>query len=223
MISKRGHPIFAAVYDRLIRGAERRFLGPHRVWLTTGLTGRILVVGCGTGLDFGHFSPFVDLVAVDPDPYMLRRALARARALDRRVELIEAGAEALPFRGGLYDAVVATLVLCTVSDLGQSLREMRRVLRPDGALRFFEHVRSSSPGWARFQDAVTPLWKRIGGGCHPNRDTVAAIERGGFRIVGLERYAKGPYPVRVFVRGVAVRSDSVGARYSTRLPAGSSK
>jgi len=97
------------------------------------------------------------------------------------------------------------LVLCTVTDLGRSLGEIRRVLRPGGALRFLEHVRSPSRGWARFQDAVTPIWRTIGAGCHPNRDSVAAVERAGFRVVALERYAKGPYPVRVFVRGAAVR------------------
>ena len=201
----RGHPIFAALYDRLIRRAERKFLGAHRAWLTAGLTGRVLVVGCGTGLDFRHFQPAVDVTAVEPDPHMLRRARARARALDRRVELIEAGAEALPFPTSFFDAVVATLVLCTVSDLGQSLAEIRRVLRPGGALRFFEHVRAPSHGWARFQDLVTPLWKRVGAGCHPNRDTVAAIEAAGFHLARIDRFVKGSYPIRVFARGVAAR------------------
>lgn len=205
MGSERGHPIFAAVYDRLIRGAERKFLGAHRAWLAGGLSGRVLDVGCGTGLNFAHYPVGAEVVAVEPDPHMLRRARARAEALGRRVELIEAGAEDLPFPGEFFDAAVATLVLCTVSDPGRSLREIRRVLRPGGELRFFEHVRAPSPGWARCQDLVTPLWKKVGAGCHPNRDTVAAIERAGFHVTEVEGYKKGPYPVRVLVRGVAVR------------------
>ena len=205
MGSSRGHPVFAAVYDRLIRGAERKFLGAHRDWLVSGLTGRALDIGCGTGLNFGHYPSAVEVIAVEPDPHMLRRARVRAAALGRRVEILEAGAEALPFPNGSFDAVVATLVLCTVDDLGRSLGEIRRVLRPGGTLRFFEHVRSPSPGWARLQDAVTPIWRKVGAGCHPNRDTVSAIERAGFRVVERERYAKGPYPIRIFERGAAVR------------------
>ncbi len=205
MGSSRGHPLFAAVYDRLIRGAERKFLGAHRDWLASRLTGKVLDVGCGTGLNFGHYPAAVEVVAVEPDPHMLRRARARATALGRQIGLLEAGAEDLPFPNGSFDTAVATLVLCTVTDLDCSLGEIRRVLRPGGALRFFEHVRSPSPGWARFQDAVTPIWRKVGAGCHPNRDTVSAIERAGFRVVELERYVKGPYPIRVFVRGAAVR------------------
>jgi ubiquinone/menaquinone biosynthesis C-methylase UbiE len=205
MGSSRGHPLFAAVYDRLIRGAERKFLGAHRDWLASRLTGRVLDVGCGTGLNFAHYPGAVEVVAVEPDPHMLRRARARAAALGRQIELLEAGAEDLPFPDGSFDTAVATLVLCTVTDLDRSLGEIRRVLRPGGALRFLEHVRSPRAGWARFQDAVTPIWRTIGAGCHPNRDTVAAVERAGFRVVELERYVKGPYPVRIFVRGAAVR------------------
>jgi ubiquinone/menaquinone biosynthesis C-methylase UbiE len=205
MVSARGHPIFAALYDHLIGVAERNFLRPHRAWLAGELTGRVLDVGSGTGLSFAHYSAGADVVGVEPDPHMLQRARPRAEALGRRIPLLEACAEALPFPDASFDAAVSALVLCTVQDLEQALGELRRVLRPGGTLRFLEHVRSPSPGWARFQDAVTPLWSRLGGGCRPNRDTLAAIERAGFRIAEIEQYAKGPYPVRVFVRGVAAR------------------
>jgi ubiquinone/menaquinone biosynthesis C-methylase UbiE len=205
MISRRGHPVFAAVYDRLIKGAERKFLGPHRAWLARGLSGRVLDVGSGTGLSFAHYAAEVDVIGVEPDPHMLKRARARAEALGRRIALLEVGAEELPFPDASFDAAVVALVLCTVQNLEQALGELRRVLRPGGELRFLEHVRASSPGWSRFQDLVTPFWTKVGGGCHPNRATVTAIERAGFRIAEIERYAKGPYPVREFVRGVAVR------------------
>lgn len=205
MVKARGHPLFAALYDRLIQPAERNFLRAHRAWLAGELRGRVLDVGSGTGLGFAYYAAEADVVGVEPDPYMLKRARPRAEASGRRIALLEACAEALPFPDGSFDAAVSALVLCTVQDLEQALGELRRVLRPGGALRFLEHVRSPSPGWARFQDAVTPLWSALGAGCHPNRDTLAAIERAGFRIAEIERYAKGPYPVRVFVKGVAVR------------------
>ncbi|MBI4628877.1 MAG: methyltransferase domain-containing protein [Candidatus Rokubacteria bacterium] len=205
MPRRRGHPVFAAVYDGLLACAERRFLAAHRAHLVGQLRGRVLEVGCGTGLNFGHYPPETAIVGAEPDPHMLRRARGRAARLGRRAQLLEAGAERLPFADAAFDAVVATLVLCTVSDPARALVEIRRVLRPGGELRFLEHVRAASPRWARFQDIMTPLWQRLGAGCHPNRDTVRMVERAGFRVAELERSAAGPYPTRPFVRGLAVR------------------
>jgi len=204
-LETRGHPIFAALYDLILRPLERKFLGPHRAYLTGNAAGRVLDVGVGTGINFAYYRSEQEIVGIEPDPYMLRRAQARADRLGRRVKLIAERAEELPFPDSSFDAAVETLVFCTISDPDRALRELRRVLRPGGELRFLEHVRASAPGWARFQDFVTPVWGRIGGGCHPNRDTVSAIERAGFRIEELRHYAHGPYPVRPFVRGVALR------------------
>lgn len=201
----RGHPIFAAVYDFITRPAERKFLGSHRAYLISGLTGRVLDVGSGTGLNFGYYQPEAAVVGIEPDPYMLKRAQARADRLGRNVKLLAEGAEDLPFADGTFDAAVATLVFCTIPDLDCALRELRRVLRPGGQLRFLEHVRAEAARWARFQDFMTPLWKRIGAGCHPNRDTVKVIENAGFRMQELTRYAFGPYPIRPFVRGIGTR------------------
>ena len=201
----KGHPIFAALYDVIQALAERKFLRPHRAYLVGAATGRILDVGSGTGANFPLFSVQAEVVAIEPDPHMLRRAQAHADRLERSIKLLAEGAEQLPFPDVSFDVAVATLVFCTIPDPGRALGELRRVLRPGGQLRFLEHVRAKTPGWQRFQDVVTPLWKRIGAGCHPNRDTVAAIERAGFRIEELHHYAHGPYPVRPFVRGVAVR------------------
>ncbi len=199
----RGHPIFAAVYDFITGPAEKRFLGAHRAYLVGGATGQVLDVGSGTAMNFGYYPSGADVVGIEPDPYMLKRARARADPLRRGIKLLAEGAERLPFPDASFDVAVATLVLCTIPDLDGALRELRRVLRPGGQLRFLEHVRAGTAGWARFQDFMTPLWRRIGAGCHPNRDTTAAIERAGFRIEELDRYAFGPYPVRPFVRGVA--------------------
>ena len=201
--ARRGHPLFAALYDLLLGPAEKKFLGPHRVYLAGGAVGRVLDLGCGTGINFGYYSPGAEVVGIEPDPHMLRRAQGRAGRLGGRVKLLEGSAEQLPFPDRSFDAAVVTLVFCTIADVDRALRELRRVLRPGGQIRFLEHVRAETAGWARFQDLMVRLWKRIGAGCHPNRDTVAAIERAGFRVEELKRYAFGPYPVRPFVRGVA--------------------
>lgn len=199
----RGHPIFAVLYDAITRPAERKFLGPHRAYLVGAARGRVLDVGSGTGINFEHYPPGAEVVAIEPDTYMLRRAQARADRLGKPVKLLDESAEDLPFPDASFDVAVATLVFCTIPNPDRALQELRRVLRPSGQLRFLEHVRAARPGWARFQDAIVPLWRRIGAGCHPNRDTVAAIERAGFRIGEVNCYAFGPHPIRPFVRGVA--------------------
>lgn len=183
----RGHPWFAALYDTLNRGVERRILAPIRGWVVGEATGRVLEVGAGTGLSFRHYRRDVQLVATEPDPYMLPRARRRAAALGLPVEFHAAPAGALPFPDGSFDAVVCTLVLCTVADPVQALGEIRRVLKPEGTFRFIEHVRAD--GWlGRAQDLVMPVWRRIGAGCHPNRRTGETIEAAGFRIARLEEH-----------------------------------
>lgn len=159
-------------------------------------------------MNFGYYPPGTEVVGIEPDPHMLKRAQTRAARLGRPVVLLAEGAEDLPFPDASFDVTVATLVFCTIADPDRALAELRRVLRPGGQLRFLEHVRAASARWARFQDFVTPLWKRIGAGCHPNRDTVGAIARAGLRIEALDHYAFGPYPVRPFVRGVAIADTS---------------
>ena len=204
MAKLQGHPIFAAVYDRLTRSAERKFLGTHRAWLCARATRRVLDLGAGTGANFRYVRADAEIIAVEPDPYMLERARRRAEALERAVTFLPDAAESLSLETASVDAVLATLVLCTVDDPARALREIRRVLRPGGRLLFLEHVRLDHPVWGRVQDVVTPLWRSLCAGCHPNRDTVAAIRRAGFAICDLERYAFGPIPGPLFVRGEAL-------------------
>ncbi|MBI4590045.1 MAG: class I SAM-dependent methyltransferase, partial [Candidatus Rokubacteria bacterium] len=196
MAQTRGHPIFAALYDFIQRPGEKKFFRSHRAYLAGRVVGRVLDVGSGTGLNFAHYPPEAEVVGIEPDPHMLRRAQGRADRIGRRVTLLAEGAEALPFADASFDVAVATLVFCTIPEPDRALAELRRVLRPGGQLRFLEHVRANTPGWGRFQDFLTPVWKRIGAGCHPNRDVVAVIDRSGFHIEELQRYAFGPYPVR---------------------------
>ena len=198
------HPVFAAVYDRLTRSAERKFLGAHRAWLAACAIGRVLDLGAGTGANFPYVRADAEVIAVEPDPYMLERGRRRARTLGRTVTFLPDTAESLSLETASVDTVLATLVLCTVEDVARALGEITRVLRPGGCLLFLEHVRLDHPVWGRVQDLVTPVWRTLCAGCHPNRDTVPAIRRAGFTMGGLERYAFGPIPGPIFVCGKAV-------------------
>ncbi len=175
------------LYDALCTVMERTGLGRWRRWLVEGARGRTLDLGTGTGRNLPLYRTDVRVVGVEPAWAPLRRARRRAPA----VPLVRARAEALPFRDGVFDTVVGGLVFCSVADPGQGLAEVRRVLRPDGALRALEHVRSLAPWKARLQDAVQPFWTRLTGGCHPNRDTERTVEEAGFRIEPGGRRAKG--------------------------------
>ena len=199
-----GHPVFAAVYDRLTRSAERNFLGAHRAWLAARATGRLLDLGAGTGANFPYVRTDAEVIAVEPDPYMLERGRRRARTAGRTVTFLPDAAESLSIETASVDTVLATLVLCTIEDVARALGEITRVLRPGGRLLFLEHVRLDHPVWGRVQDLVTPVWRTLCAGCHPNRDTVAAIRRAGFAINELQRHAYGPIPGPLFARGQAV-------------------
>lgn len=176
-----GHRIFAALYDPLGVFMERGWMGGRRARLLTGAHGTVLEVGGGTGANLPHYRDVDRVTVAEPDPFMRKRLWPKRADARVPVEVSSAGAEALPFPDDSFDTVVSTLVLCTVRDQGLALGEIRRVLRPGGRLLFLEHVRA--PGSkARWQDRIEPLWGRIFGGCHPNRDTVAAIEGAGFGI-----------------------------------------
>jgi ubiquinone/menaquinone biosynthesis C-methylase UbiE len=165
------------LYDAICAVAEWRGLDRWRRWVAGGARGRILDLGCGTGRNLPLLAAG-RAVGVDCSLDALRRARRRAAG----APLVQASAEALPFRAGCFDTVVSGLVLCSVRDPGRGLAEIRRVLRPGGDLRALEHVRSSVAWRARVQDAVQPVWTWFAGGCHPNRDTERAIEAAGFTI-----------------------------------------
>ncbi len=197
--------IFAAGYDRIMKGAERSVYPAHRTFVAGGAEDRVLEIGAGTGANLAYYPESVSLTLMEPNPHMLKRLKARAAEQGREAEFFERGAEDLPFADGAFDTVVSTLVLCTVGDQSKTLTEIRRVLSPGGAFRFAEHVRSASRGWGWFQDAAMPLWGVIGAGCHPNRNTVAAMGEAGLVVEDLRTFAFGPYPVRPHVAGVARR------------------
>jgi SAM-dependent methyltransferase len=201
------HPLFARVYARVghLMDAE---IGDHRQRLLAGLAGRVLEVGAGNGLNFPHYPVTVtQVLAVEPEPHLRRLAQAAARQAPVPIRVVAGTAEALPARDATVDAVVASLVLCTVADPDQALAEIGRVLRPGGRLRFYEHVRAADPRLARWQDRLERPWGWLVGGCHPNRDTVAAIAAAGLQLVALDRFdlAAMPALARPHVLGVAER------------------
>lgn len=201
------HPIFARVFDRL-SGVMERDVGEHRQEMLAGLSGRVVEVGAGNGMNFAHYPATVDeVLALEPEAYL--RAKAERAAIRAAVDVtVQAGvADALPFGAAMFDAAVSSLVLCSVSDPAAALAEMRRVLKPGGELRFMEHVRSAHPGKARVQrwSDRSGLWPRVAGGCHCDRDTVAEITAAGFQIAQVGRYEIGPSWILTnpHVRGVA--------------------
>jgi len=183
----RGLESYPAFYDASCALMERWGLSRWRDWLVKGARGKTLEVGCGTGRNLGRYPAGVELVAIEPDARMIRVARRRApQAL-----LVQASAEALPFRDGEFETVISSLVFCTVPDAARGLVEVRRVLRRSGQLRMVEHVRSTARWLAGWQDLVQPAWTWVAGGCHPNRHTEKAVEHAGFVIETEGRRARG--------------------------------
>lgn len=169
--------VFALVYDPFLAVAERRGLAKARRELLSTLQGRVLEIGAGTGLNMPYYPPGVDVAFTEPDPHMA------VRLRKRGADVVAAGAEELPFPGGSFDAVVSTLVLCTVPDVPASLREIRRVLKPEGRLVFIEHVRApAGSSLERWQDRLHGPWKAFACGCHCNRDLRASLAAAGFAL-----------------------------------------
>jgi ubiquinone/menaquinone biosynthesis C-methylase UbiE len=173
------------------------------------LEGRVLEVGAGTGLNLPRYRAAGQVVVVEPDQTYGRRLRLRAEEATVPVEVVATKAEQLPFADESFDHAVASLALCSMTDVDAVLGELRRVLRPGGSLVFLEHVRSPSAKRARWQDRFTPLQRRIADGCRLNRDTPAAIERAGFEIAELERFSMPPgHPlIKDAVQGVAVKRE----------------
>ncbi|HSP54848.1 MAG TPA: class I SAM-dependent methyltransferase [Dehalococcoidia bacterium] len=192
----KGHKWFAAAYDRLSASLEKKYTGSVREELLKGVSGDVLEIGAGTGANFRYYRNGARVVATEPDPYMMERARQRAAEAPVNIELRQAAAEELPFPDGSFDMVVDTLVLCSVQDQAQALSEVKRVLKPGGEMRLYEHVRYEGGFGAVAQDAITPVWRWLGAGCHPNRDTARAVREAGFEIVSERRE---PAPVPVFV------------------------
>ncbi len=197
------HPIFARLYARISAQAEGKGQADHRRRVLAGLEGRVIEVGAGNGLNFAHYPPTVsEVVAVEPERYLRAHAEHTAAEAAVPIRVVDGLADALPAERGGFDAGVASLVLCTVPDPAAALAELHRVIRPGGELRFYEHVLAKQPGLARLQRAAerSGFWPLVGGGCHPARDTEAAIREAGFEIESCDRFDFRPALVELVVQ-----------------------
>jgi ubiquinone/menaquinone biosynthesis C-methylase UbiE len=191
------HPRFAAFYEWYAHlGSERRLTDPLRQETAGQAYGVVLEVGAGTGLNFPLYHPErVERVeAIEPDSAMLAYARERISQAPVPISLTQASVEALPFADASFDSVVVTLVFCSVEDPAQGLQAIKRVLKPQGTLFLFEHVRSASPWVGRLQDALVPLTTRLFGNCHWNRDTAQTVQEAGFDITHVRRLKGGLDP-----------------------------
>jgi ubiquinone/menaquinone biosynthesis C-methylase UbiE len=171
---------------------QKQFL-PFRQHVIGAAAGRVLEIGIGSGLNLPMYGGAVtSVIGLEPSSELLRMARVRARAA-APIALLDASAEMIPLDAGSIDTVVTTWTLCTIPNAAQALTEMRRVLRPGGALLFVEHGRAPEPGVARWQDRLDPMWSRLAGGCHLNRKMDDLISDNGFRIETLE-HARLPGP-----------------------------
>ena len=190
------HPFFARMYMRVGPKAEERGQGEYRAEMLAGLSGRVLELGPGNGLNFEHYPATVtEVVAVEPEPTL--RAAAQETAAKARVpvKVVDGVADRLPAGDGEFDAAIASLVLCSVPDQASALAELKRVLRPGGELRFYEHVKpAKQPGAALAAFADRTFWPHIAGGCHASRNTGEAIEAAGFEIEQCRRIGFSPGP-----------------------------
>ena len=179
-------------------------LAAYRDRVVPAATGRVLEVGVGSGLNLPYYSADVQqVIGLEPSPKLLNMA----RRVGRRsfpVDLIEGSAEKIPLETATVDTVVTTWTLCTIPDVDRALLEMRRALKPSGRLLFVEHGRAPDPNVVWWQDWLTPIWRRVGGGCHLNRAIASLIEGAGFRLERLETgYMRGPKPMTFMYEGSA--------------------
>lgn len=184
-------PYFARVGPRM----DARGAADHRRRLVEAAHGAVVEIGAGYGATFPYYPAAVtSVLALEPDPTL--RALALAEAGKARVPITvhDGVAESLPAADESVDVVVSSLVLCSVADQSAVLAETMRVLRPGGLLLFYEHVRSEYFMLAALEDLLTPLWSRLAGGCHPNRDTATGIASAGLTVQTVERFGFSALP-----------------------------
>ncbi len=189
--------------DRAMRSAV---LAPYRRSAVVTAEGRILEIGIGSGRNLAFYgSAVAEIVGIDVSAALLARAAGQAVKGRARVHLVRADATHLPFASASFDAAVLTWTLCSIADPAAALAAIRRVLKPGGALHYVEHGRAPEVPVQRLQDRLTPLWRRMSGGCHLNREIDALIEAAGFRLdQRAAAYASGPRFVAYFYAGRAI-------------------
>ncbi len=174
-------------------GMQNEAVRRYRQRIPSLATGRVLEIGIGSGLNLPYYGPDVTRVlGLEPSAFLRGQAAKAVGSAPCPVELLSAGAESIPLESGSVDTVVSTWTMCSIPDLDAALSEIRRVLRPDGRLLFFEHGRAPDASVSRWQDRLAPLFRGLAG-CSPNRQIDASIASAGFRLINIERaYLDGP-------------------------------
>ncbi len=189
--------LMAAIYDPLIAPFDPMGVREWRQWVASAARGRVLELGVGTGLNLPYYrlsekqAAATAVAAIDPDYASLRRAFSRRNGKAQWISLYQARAEQLPFADASFDVVVGTLVFCSIGDPSLAMEQVQRVLKPGGQFRLLEHVRVHNQLIAGMQDLATPVWKHVAAGCHLNRDTIATVERAGFRVLAVRNHLGG--------------------------------
>ena len=205
--SKRG--LRARLFAKAMARVEDRhdaLIAPYKRRLLTDLHGDVLEIGPGAGINLAYYAPDVRWIGVEPNPHMYPYLHAAAAAQGRALDLRTSYAEALPAADNSMDAVVSTLVLCSVGNLEQSLAEVRRVLKPGGKYVFIEHVAApAGSGLRQLQNGVRPLWSFFSDGCHPNREIWRHIEAAGFDDATIEHFNVMLPIVKPHIAGFAIK------------------
>ena len=214
--------LMTVVYDYWMRDVEKACLADWRAQLLRNLKGDVLEVGAGTGANLAHYPRTIRrLVLAEPDRHMRRRLEANRGLSDfPRAEFSDAPVNALPMPGGAFDAVVSTLVLCSVPDLPAALAEIFRVLKPGGRFLFLEHVAADQrPARLAWQRRLEPVWRRVAGNCHLARRTEQAICTAGFAVDWIQRESmrKAMPLVRPCIRGVARKPAKTGVEHPVSI------
>ena len=188
----------AARYERLVADRKRE--------LFAGVHGDVLEIGPGTGPNLKFYPSGIHWIGMEPNPYMYPYLREAARRAGQNIEIRSGTAERIEAETASVDSIVSTLVLCSVRDPARVLQEILRVLRPGGSFRYIEHVAAPrGTRLRRIQDLICPLWKIIGDGCHPNRETWKDIDRAGFERVRYEHFRLPLGPVATQIVGVATK------------------
>jgi ubiquinone/menaquinone biosynthesis C-methylase UbiE len=167
--------------------AERAWSDDWREWVTDKAHGLVLEIGAGDGVNLAYYHPDAQVIATEPDG----ESIDLISDYEDNVMLAQVSAEELPFPDATFDAVVGTLVFCTIPDAPRALREVKRVLKPGGSLRLVEHVRAKNPIGRACMQIANPAWHWMTGGCNINRDTLSAVRATGFQILATHKQMLG--------------------------------
>ncbi len=197
--------IFAAIYNPILAGGEVAGMKKLRKSSLAQAQGSVLEIGAGTGLNLKHYPDAVtELTVTEPDEPMFRKLSKASTKAGRSAKVVQAPAEKLPFPDDTFDTAVSTMVLCTVGDVGATLEEIKRVVKPGGRLILIEHVKSEGPRLGKAQEKFHGPWKAFGCGCNCNLDTIDLLNKAGFDTAPMrpEKWKLMPPLIRPLVTGV---------------------